>query len=88
MPRPKRSASKRAGPWPEYDARYLYEDTEEIPVQVNGKVRAVINVPRGSDKEAVLAAAKAEPRVQRHLEGKTLVKEVFVPGKLANLVVK
>jgi leucyl-tRNA synthetase len=66
----------------------LVEDTIEIPVQVNGKLRAVITVPVDADKDAILAAAKADPKVAQHIAGKTIVKEVFVPGKLASIVVK
>ncbi len=75
-------------PWPAYDAALLIEDTIEVPVQVNGKLRGVVNVPKDADKDAILAAAKADPRVAQHLAGKTIVKEVFVPGKLAGFVVK
>jgi leucyl-tRNA synthetase len=75
-------------PWPQYDEALLVEDTIEIPVQVNGKLRAVIRVPADADKDAILAAAKAEPKVAQHIQGKSIVKEVFVPGKLANIVVK
>jgi len=74
--------------WPEYDEAYLVEDTIEVPVQVNGKLRVVIQVPADADKEAVLAAAKAEPKLAQHLEGKDLVKEIYVPGRMVNLVVK
>ena len=75
-------------PWPQYDEAMLVEDTIEIPVQVNGKLRAVITVPADADKDTILAAAKADPRVAQYIEGKTIVKEVFVPGKLASIVVK
>jgi leucyl-tRNA synthetase len=75
-------------PWPQYDEALLVEDTIEIPVQVNGKLRAVIRVPADANKDTILAAAKAEPKVAQHIQAKTIVKEVFVPGKLANIVVK
>jgi leucyl-tRNA synthetase len=75
-------------PWPQYNEAILVEDTIEIPVQVNGKLRAVITVPADADKDAILAAAKADPKVAQHIEGKAIVKEVFVPGKLASIVVK
>jgi leucyl-tRNA synthetase len=74
--------------WPQYDETMLVEDTIEIPVQVNGKLRAVITVPAAADKNAILAAAKADPKVEQHIQGKTIVKEVFVPGKLVSIVVK
>ena len=75
-------------PWPQYDEAMLVQDTIEIPVQVNGKLRAVITVPAGAGKDTILAAAKADQKVAQHIEGKTIVKEVFVPGKLASIVVK
>ncbi|HNZ18176.1 MAG TPA: leucine--tRNA ligase [Candidatus Hydrogenedentes bacterium] len=75
-------------PWPEYDESLLTEDTLDIAVQVLGKLRGLVQVPVDAPKEQILAAAKAEPNVQRHLEGKTIVKEIYVPGKLVNLVVR
>ena len=75
-------------PWPDYDEAYLVEDTIEVPIQVNGKLRVVIQVPAEAEKETVLAAAKAEPRLAQHLEGKNVVKEIYVPGRLVNLVTK
>lgn len=75
-------------PWPAFDPALLVEDTLEVPVQVNGKLRAVVVVPTGIDKEALLSAAKADAKVQPYLDGKSLVKEIVVPGKLVNLVVK
>ena len=75
-------------PWPEHDEAMLVEDALEVPVQVNGKVRAVITVAVDADKDTILAAAKAEGRLAQHLEGKSIVKEIYVPGKMVNLVVK
>ena len=75
-------------PWPQYDEALLVEDTIEIPVQVNGKLRVVIEIAADADKNAVLATAKASPKLAQHVEGKNIVKEVYVPGKLVNLVVK
>ncbi|GMU91612.1 MAG: leucine--tRNA ligase [Candidatus Hydrogenedentota bacterium] len=74
--------------WPSYDENLLVEDTIEIPVQVNGKLRAVVVVPADAGKDDVLAAAKADPKVLAHIDGKNIVKEVYVPGKLAGFVVK
>ncbi len=74
--------------WPEHDEALLTEDTIQVPVQVNGKVRAVVEVPAGADKDAILAAAKGAPKIIRYIEGKNIVKEIYVPGKLTNLVVK
>jgi len=75
-------------PWPTYDEGLLVEDTIEVPVQVNGKLRAVVRVAAEAAQDVVIAAAKADSRVAQHLAGKTLVKEIYVPGKMVNLVVK
>ncbi len=75
-------------PWPQYDEAKTVEDTVEIVVQVNGKPRARLTVAADIAKEEALAAAKAEAAVQKALEGKTVMKEIWVPGKLINLAVK
>ena len=74
--------------WPRYDEAKCTESTVEVLVQLNGKPKARLALPAGLDKDATLAAAKADPAVAALLEGKTLVKEIAVPGKLVNLVVK
>lgn len=76
--------------WPQYEEKWLQTDTKVYAVQVNGKVRGQIEVPteKAEDKAYVLEAAKAEEGVQKHLESGNLVKEIFVPGKIVNLVVK
>ena len=67
----------------------LAKDNEvEIPVQVNGRVRTTLQVPAGATESDVLAKAQSDPAVARHLEGKRIVKVIFVPNKLLNLVVK
>ncbi len=73
--------------WPEADERYLKEDTVKVAVQVNGKMRATITVPAGADKETVLAAARAHENVVRYLDGKTIRREIYVPGRIVNFVV-
>eukprot|EP00741_Cyanophora_paradoxa_P005263 tig00000865_g5102.t1 len=73
-------------PWPEVDEQYLQADTINVVVQVNGKLRAQLQVSPTAGKEEVLAAAKAEPNVAKFLDGKAIKKEVFVPGKLVNFV--
>ncbi len=73
--------------FPAYDEAKLAADTVTLAVQVNGKLRATIEVPADTGKDDALAAARAEPNVQRFMEGKTLKKEIFVPGKLINFVV-
>ncbi len=74
-------------PWPVYDEAYLKAATIELPVQVMGKVRGRVTVPVEADKAEVLAAAKAEENVARYLEGKRIRKEIYVPGRIVNLVV-
>jgi leucyl-tRNA synthetase len=75
-------------PWPVYDPALLVENEIEVPVQVNGKLRGKVKVPAGADQPAVESAAKAESAVAQHLAGKTLVKTVYVAGRLLNFVVK
>jgi leucyl-tRNA synthetase len=74
--------------WPEADAALLVSDTVTIVVQVNGKVRDRIEVADGTPEAEILEMARAAGTVARHLEGTETVKEVVVPGKLVNLVVK
>ncbi|MGN1473119.1 MAG: leucine--tRNA ligase [Eubacteriales bacterium] len=74
--------------WPTYEEAKTVDATAELAVTVNGKVRGTIVVPVGASKEELLAAAKADTRVAASLEGKTIVKEIVVPGKIVNLVVK
>ena len=74
--------------WPKYDASKCVEASIEIPVQVNGKLRATIKVAADADSAAVLAAAKADETVKSFTDGKNIVKEIYVPGKIVNIVVK
>ena len=74
--------------WPEYDEAKTIDDTVEMPVQINGKVRSVIMVPNGADKDQILALAKSDEKVAQAMEGKNIVKEIVVPGKIINIVVK
>jgi leucyl-tRNA synthetase len=75
-------------PWPEADPALLVSDTVTLVVQVNGKLRDRIEVPATSSQEELLAAARESEKVAGHLAGKEPVKEVVVPGKLVNLVVR
>ncbi len=75
-------------PWPEADPRFLSGEMVELAVQINGKVRDRVTVPRDAADADVLAASKSLPGVARYLEDMTLVKEVVVPGRLVSLVVK
>ena len=74
--------------WPQYDESKTVEAQTEIGVQVNGKVRGKVVIPTGAEKEEVFAIAKADSRTASLLEGKTMVKEVYVPNRLVNFVVK
>ncbi|MCB9779793.1 MAG: leucine--tRNA ligase [Alphaproteobacteria bacterium] len=73
-------------PWPQVDESALVDDTLEIIVQVMGKKRGSIRVAHDATQDQVLAAAKAEPNVDKHIAGKTIRKEIYVPGKLVNIV--
>ncbi|MCC5825437.1 leucine--tRNA ligase [Alkalimonas sp.] len=75
------------GNWPQVDSSALVEDEKLIVVQVNGKVRAKLTVAADASQDQVLAQAKADDNVQRYLEGVSIRKAIYVPGKLLNLVV-
>ena len=75
-------------PWPEYREDLLVSDEMVIVFQVNGKLRGEGNFPKDVGKDEVIAAAKAHERVLPFIEGKELVREIYVPGKLVNLVAK
>jgi leucyl-tRNA synthetase len=74
-------------PWPVYDDALLRTETVPVAVQVNGKVRGTIHVDPTAPEDAVLAAARADENVSRHLDGKTLRRAVYVPGRIVNFVV-
>ncbi|MFA6436075.1 MAG: class I tRNA ligase family protein, partial [Candidatus Gracilibacteria bacterium] len=74
--------------FPTYDASLTVSSTMDLVVQVNGKVRCVLQVPKDISKEDAFKAAQADESVKRNLEGKTIVKEIFVPGRLVNFVVR
>jgi leucyl-tRNA synthetase len=74
--------------WPEFDPAKIVESTIEIAVQVNGKLKATIKIPNGCEKDEALSIAKADSSVAAAIEGKNLVKEIYVPNKIVNLVVK
>jgi leucyl-tRNA synthetase len=82
------STSVAHAEWPSYDEALTMDNEIEIPVQINGKVRAVIAVPVGAEESAVLAVAKAHEAVQRNLEGMQVVKVIFRTDKMLNLVIK
>jgi leucyl-tRNA synthetase len=72
--------------WPEHDPAYLIADTLTVAVQINGKVRAKIDVPAEAGEADVLALAKADANVSRHLEGSTIRRAIYVPGRIVNFV--
>ena len=74
--------------WPEYDESKCVSDTIEMPIQVNGKVRNVIAIAKDASKEDVLAVVMSDEKIQAAISGKTIVKEIVVPGKIINIVVK
>ncbi|MBR5134242.1 MAG: class I tRNA ligase family protein, partial [Clostridia bacterium] len=74
--------------WPEYDEAKCVEATVEIVVQVNGKIKAHIDIPHDADQATVLSLAKAEEKVAAAIDGMTVVKELYVPAKLVNIVVR
>ena len=75
-------------PWPTYDEAKTLDDTVEIVIQILGKVRAKMNIARGEDKDSVVARAKEVEAIAAAIAGKTIVKEIYVPDKLVNFVVK
>ena len=74
--------------WPEYDESKCVDESVEIVVQVNGKIKAKLNIPVDADKDAVLDLAKNDENVKKAIDGMRIIKEIVVPKKLVNLVVK
>ena len=74
--------------FPEFDEKYLVDDEVEVPVQINGKVKARVMVPADADQDTVVGVAKADERIAELTAGKNVVKEIYVPGRMVNLVVK
>jgi leucyl-tRNA synthetase len=75
-------------PWPAAEPRFLEADTFELVVQVNGKVRDRVEVPATASEADLRALALSQPNVQAHVDGKEVLKEIVVPGKLVNIVVR
>lgn len=78
--------SKRA--WPVWDEAALVQSEIEVPVQINGKLRGKVMVPPGADEAVVLEAVRGDQKIAEMLSGKTVVKSIYVPGRLVNLVIK
>ena len=74
--------------WPEYDEAKCVDDTIEIVAQVNGKIKAKLTITADAAQDEVLAMAKSEPKVAEAVEGKNIVKEIYIKGRLVNIVVK
>ena len=74
--------------WPEYDDAKTVENTIEIAVQICGKLRSTITIAVDADKDTAIAAAKADEKIVAATDGKTIIKEIYVPGKIVNIVVK
>ncbi len=75
-------------PWPTYDESKTADDTVEVVIQVNGKLRGKINIAKDMPSAEAIAIAKADPAVAAFIDGKTIVKEISVPNKIVNIVVK
>ena len=74
--------------WPEFDESKTLDESVEIAVQICGKLRGTIRVSVNASKDDALAAAKADEKIAAALDGKTIVKEIYVPGKIVNIVAK
>ena len=74
-------------PWPSFDPALVKDDTVEMGVQVNGKLRGVVSLAVDADEATARAAALAEPKVSAHVEGKTVKKFIYVAGKIINVIV-
>jgi leucyl-tRNA synthetase len=82
------SSSVNRDSWPKYDEKYLEEDTVTVVVQINGKLRGEVVVEPDAAEETVVAAAQVDDKVKAHLDGKEIVKVIYVAGKIVNFVVK
>ena len=74
--------------WPSFDESLTVDSEIEIAVQICGKLRGTVLVPADADRDSTLALAKADPKISAALEGKTIIKEIVVPGKIVNIVAK
>ena len=76
------------GTWPKYLEEKTVESVIEMPIQINGKVRGTISLPVDADVELAKSIAFEDENIKTHVDGKTIVKEIFIPGKIFNIVVK
>ena len=75
-------------PWPEYDEQKMKASEVEIAVQIQGKIKSRVMIPAEATEEQVMEIVKADEKAKPWLEGKTVVKVIYVKGKLINLIVK
>jgi leucyl-tRNA synthetase len=75
-------------PWPKYNAEFAKEEELEIPVQINGKLRSRVVVPADAAEEFIIEKALADEKVKSAITGKQIIKTIYVPGKLLNMVVR
>lgn len=81
------SCSVQTTPWPSFDPKLLEDETQKLVVQINGKRRSELTLPKGIDEDAVVEAAQADALTRTHLEGKTIKRIIYVPGRILNIVV-
>jgi leucyl-tRNA synthetase len=74
--------------WPKFENSLVTEDTVTLSIQINGKLRGTLIVDKAAGKDDIIAQARKTDGVEKHLEGKEIVKEIFVPGKIVSFVVK
>ena len=74
--------------WPEWSEAAMQDSTQTIAIQVMGKMRAAIEFPLDATKEEILEAAKSHPKIAPRLEGKNIIREIYVPNRLVNIVAK
>ncbi|MBR2908140.1 MAG: leucine--tRNA ligase [Clostridia bacterium] len=74
--------------WPEYDESKTVDESVTVAVQISGKVRATVDLPMNCPADVAIATAKADPKISAMLDGKTIVKEIYVPNKIVNIVAK
>ena len=77
-----------SSPWPKYEEEKTVENEIEMAVQINGKVRGTIVIAVDADKEKANEKAMADEGIKKYIEGKKIVKEIYIPGKIYNIVVK
>lgn len=77
-----------SGNWIDFDEEKTVDATIEVPVQICGKLRATVTIAKDATADTAIAAAKADSKVAELLEGKSIIKEIYVPGKIINIVAR